>query len=263
MPSVALRFSGLRRPWWKRPATLGLGALALCLSPLLLAGWLSVSPERGLPEGDGASAAPGRALRDFRRSSIEADALASIARGNVLSAARSEFTRAEEPVVAQAPQQDRGAGEAARRLEEAKRDLATLRLVAVLRVGGEWIALFEPERRLAHEDLLSLKVGDEWQRWSVSSITRDTVRVGFEGHSETLNLRPRMGPPARASGQAPPRGRIQVESRPTPSQPVRVDPPLQRSEARQRLIESAKGESERVRALTEELLKSLERDKNQ
>lgn len=260
MPSVALQLSRLRRPWWKRPTTIGAAAIALCASPLLLAGWFAVAPQRGLPEGDEPAPASMTAMRDFRRAPLDADAIASIVRGNVLSSNRSEFSRPEETVVVQAPQQDRGAAEAAKRLEDARRDLATLRLVAVLRVGGEWIALFEPERRQAHEDLVSLKIGDVWQKWSVASITRDTVRVGFEGHTETLILRPRAPGPARAAGQTPPRGRIQAESRPVTNDPVRPEPPLSRGEARQRLLESTRGESERVRALAEELLRSLERE---
>lgn len=260
MPSLTLRLSSLRPPWWKRPGALGAIATGLCVTPLLLAAWLALAPQNRLPEGDAPGAPPILTLRDFDRNGLNPEAFAMIARGNVLSGTRSEFTRMEEAAVAQAPAPDRGASEAAKRLENAKRDLATLRLVAVLRVGGEWIALFEPERRAAHEDLLSLRVGNVWQNWSVGAITRDTVRMGFEGHSETIQLRPNTGRTTRAATPTPPRGRIQAESRPVDGAPVRVDPPISRSDARRLLLDSVSGESARVRALTEELLKSLDRD---
>lgn len=260
MPSVTLRLSSLRPPWWKRPGALGVIATGLSAMPLLLAAWFTLAPERRLPEGDAPGSPPALALRAFDRDRLNPEAPTLIARGNVLSVARSEFTRVEEAAVAQAPAQDRGASEAAKRLENAKRDLATLRLVAVLRVGGEWIALFEPERRAAHEDLLSLRVGNVWQDWSVDAITRDTVRVAFEGNAETIQLRPNTGRTTRAATPAPPRGRMQAESRPVDGAPVRVDPPISRSDARRLLLDSVSGESARVRALTEELLKSLDRD---
>ena len=110
MPSVALQLSRLRRPWWKRPTTIGVAAISLCASPLLLAGWLAVAPQRGLPEGDEPAPATMTAMRDFRRAPLDADAMASIVRGNVLSSTRSEFSRPEETPVVQAPQQDRGGG---------------------------------------------------------------------------------------------------------------------------------------------------------
>lgn len=257
MPTARLRLSEFRAPWWRRPAMLGVAGAAVALACVAGAAWLRVAPLRALPEPAAPGLASTGAMRSFDRVAPDARTLAAIAQNNPMSSTRSDFVR-EAPAVAAAPTEDTSARDRQKRLDDARRDLQTLRLVATMRVRDEWIALFEPAVRKAEDDLLSLRVGDEWRGWTVSAIARSEVRVAFDGQTERLELKPDS---KRSQAKTPaPRGRVQVETRPVAARRVTVDPPISRSEARERLLGATRDESDTVRELAEELLEELERE---
>ncbi len=256
MPATRVRVSQFRGVWWKRPAMVGAAGGAALLVGLVLAAWAALAPRHTLPAGVETVPEAIPDLRSFVRSRADARTLASIAQNNPLAATRTDFTR---EVAAAEPEtvQDTGERQRLKRLEDAKSALSTLRLVAILRVNGEWIALFEPSVRKAEDDLLSLRVGNEWQGWKIASIERSEVKFGFEGHTEVVNLNPMA---QRTRSKDPPRGRLQVETRPLKGHEVQLEPAITRTEARQRLLGATRKESERVQKLAEELLKELEKE---
>ncbi|MGP1309782.1 MAG: hypothetical protein ACTS27_06260 [Phycisphaerales bacterium] len=256
MPSTRLRIARFRSPVLRRPAMLGVAGGAIAAIALAFAAWERFAPDERFaePRPDPVAAVP--EMTKFGRGPASESALSIIASQNVLSSERRDFTRE----VAQADDQqpvDAGADERAKRLEDAKRDLQTLRLVAILRLRDDWVALFEPSARRSDEDLLSLRVGDVWQGWTIGSIARDTVTLGFEGHVEKVDLKPNT---ARTAKKAEPRGRLVVQSQPATGGRVTIDSPISRREARERLLGATRDESERVRRLAEELLEDLERE---
>lgn len=258
MPGVRVRLARFRSPWWRRWSMLGVAGGALALVFVALGAWARFAPLPALPEPTPTPVAATPDLRTFERVGSDPRTLAVIAQRNPLSPTRADFVRNVE-VVQESRQADTGAADKAKRLENAKAALQTLRLVAILRLRDDWVALFEPAVRKAEDDLLSLRVGDTWQGWTIGAISRGEVRMGFEGHEERVELKP---DPKRASAKAaPPRGRIEVEAKPvTKGREVKVDPPLSPSEARERLLGAARDESERVKKLAEDLLKDLERE---
>lgn len=258
MPSARLHLNAFRSAWWRRPSMLGIVGGAIALVAIGASVWVRVSPLERLPEPSSSPVGALPEMRSFDRVAPDARTLAAISQNNVLAESRADFVR-DVAVAQQAPAEDPNASDRAKRRDAAIAALRTLRLVAILRLQDRWIALFEPSVRKAEEDLLSLRVGDTWQGWTISAITRDDVRLGFEGHEELLELKPGSGKPTARN--APPRGRIQVESSPvTRGREVRVDPAISTSEARERLLGATRGESEKVRRLAEDLLKDLERE---
>jgi hypothetical protein len=256
MPATRVRIAQFRGVWWKRPSMIGGAGGVVLVVCLAFAGWASLAPRASLAQGVETSPEPVPELRSFVRSRADARTLAAIAQNNPLSASRTDFTR--EVAVAEAEEvQDTGERDRLKRLEDAKSALSTLRLVAILRLSDQWIALFEPSVRRAEDDLLSLRVGNEWEGWKITSIERSEVRLGFEGHTETVKLNPLA---QSAKAKDPPRGRLQVETRPLKGHEVKIDPAISKSEVRQRLLGAAREESERVRKLAEELLKELDKE---
>lgn len=258
MPSARLNLSQFRSAWWRRPSMFGVVGGALAIATLGASAWVRISPLDRLPEPATPSPIALPPMRTFDRASPDARALAAISQNNVLAESRSDFVR-DVAIAQDTPAEDPNANDRAKRRDAAISALRTLRLVAILRLQDEWIALFEPSSRKAEDDLLSLRVGDTWQGWTIGSITRDEVRLGFEGHEERVELKPGAGRPIAKN--APPRGRIEVQSSPvTKGREIRVDPAISRSEARERLLGATREESERVRKLAEDLLKDLERE---
>lgn len=256
MPTTRLRIAQFRSVWWKRPSMIGVAGGVVLAAALLFTAWAALAPRTRLPEGVATNPGPIPQMRSFARSRADEGALASIAQNNPLAASRTDFTR---EVVAVEPEavQDTGERDRMKRLDNARSALATLRLVAILRVSDQWVALFEPSVRKAEEDLLSLRVGNEWQGWEITSIERSEVRLGFEGHTEIVKLNPLA---QQAKSKEPPRGRLQVETRPLKGREVTIDPAISKSEVRQRLLGAASEESARVRDLAEELLKELDKE---
>lgn len=257
MPTTRLHISGFRAAWWKRPAMIGVAGGVVLVAALACAAWAALAPRAPIGGGDAPSAASLPELRSFSRAAPDHDALAVIARQNPLSATRTDFTREVQVAEAAAPAQDTGERDRLKRLEDARRALSTLRLVAILRVSEQWIALFEPSVRKVEEDLLSLRAGDVWEGWEIVSIDRQEVRLTFEGHPERVELKPMA---RKTPTKAAPKGRVIVETRPARGREVTVDPPISASEARQRLLGAAREESDRVREMAEDLLKDLEKE---
>ncbi len=256
MPATRVRVSQFRGVWWKRPAMVGVAGGAVLAVGLLFAAWASFAPRPAIPEGVATAPDAIPDMRSFVRARADASTLAAIAQNNPLAATRTDFTR-EVAAVEPEEVQDTGERQRLKRLEDAKSALSTLRLVAILRVSDEWIALFEPAVRKAEDDLLSLRVGNEWQGWTISSIARSEVRLGFEGHTEVVKLNPLV---QNTRAKDPPRGRLQVETRPLKGREVEFEPAISRSEARRRLLGATRTETERVQKLAEELLKELEKE---
>lgn len=258
MPSARFNLKQFRSAWWRRPSMFGIVGGALAILALGASAWVQMSPLERLPEPATASPSALPDMRSFDRESPDSRVLAAIAQNNLLSESRADFVR-DVAVAQETTTEDPNANDRSKRRDAAISALRTLRLVAILRLQDEWIALFEPSARKAEEDLLSLRVGDTWQGWTIGSITRDDVRLAFEGHEERVELKPGSGKPTARN--APPRGRIEVQSTPvTKGREVRVDPAISRSEARERLLGATREESDRVRKLAEDLLKDLERE---
>lgn len=258
MPSARLNLKQFRSAWWRRPSMYGIVGGALALVALGASAWVQMSPLQRLPEPSAPSSGELPEMRSFDRAPPDSRSLAAISKNNLLSESRADFVR-DIAIAQQTTAEDPNANDRAKRRDTAISALRTLRLVAILRLQDQWIALFEPSARKAEEDLLSLRVGDTWQGWTISSITRDDVRLGFEGHEERVELKPSAGRPTARN--APTRGRIEVQSSPvTKGREVRVDPAISRSEAREHLLGATREETERVRKLAQDLLKDLERE---
>lgn len=231
---------------------------SLALIPLAWAAWLRLGPSPELP-GSPPPGSLGEARAYFtpQRESASAAALETIAGGNLFAPSRSDWALATvaeadaEGEAAAAP----GERQRAAALKAAEEELDRLQFRAVMRVGERWTALFDSAERGPADDLIALRQGDTYKGWSVMGISKDGVRLDFDGHGRALELMPRPSKEASTRAIRAKTGRSRVEVRPVDG--VTVEPPISLDEAERRLRESMEGDDPETLKRLDDLLKDL------
>lgn len=236
---------------------------SLAVVPLVWAAWLRVGPAPRAPETP-ADTAPGEASAYFTplRETPTPAAMDAIASGNLFAPTRTDWA---EQAVAEAggvdAEQAPGARQRQAALQEAEAELDKLEFRAVMRVGDDWTALFDSIERAPFDDLISLHEGDAYKSWTVLGISRDSIRMGFEGDERSLDLRPRTDKPGSKKATQVRTGRSRVVVR--PAEGVRVEPPITIDEAERRLRDTLKDDDAETLRRLDNLLKDLRDGNNQ
>lgn len=233
-------------------------ALAAALAPLVAWGWASLAPPQPLPVAPTPDPLAPLNLPALARRPLDEAWLWSISADNLFTPSRQDWALASVPG-GEANDDAAARARAEERRKQAEQELEKFTFVATIRSGDVWSALADHPERKAGDDLLTIRVGDAYKSWSATAITRDSLTLEFDGQSRTIALAPRIA--ASKQGPSPPSGRSKVEAREAPAQSVIIDPPLEREEAKRRLLESIGPGEERVRRLVDELLDSMNNDR--
>lgn len=260
MRRLTLQLEGYRGSPLRKEGFWQCAALAVALAPMVAWAWTALAPAAPPPATPAPEPLAPLSLQALTRRPLDADWLAVISADNLFTPSRQDWALAAAPV--EESNDDAAArARAEERRKQAEQELEKFTFVATIRSGDVWSALADHPDRKPGDDLLTIRVGDAYKSWSATSITRDSLTLAFDDQSRTIALGPRIA--ASKQGPTPPSGRSKVEAREAPAGSVIIDPPIEREEAKRRLLESLAPGEERVRRLVDELLDSMNNDRGE
>lgn len=251
---IAFALSEFTLPFWRRAGFWQAALASLALVPLLLAAAVRWSPLPPVAE-DVPPPPPAEplTLHPLSRPGADPEQVAAISSHNLFAPTREDWALVVAEAEA-APTDDAA-------LKAAQEALDKVSFVGVFRVDDQWSAMFDVPGRAPDQDLTIIRVGDDFQNWTVAEITRNSATFDFLGTRRTLDLRPKISAKPAKADAAVRKGRAEVSARPADAQrPMFYDPPISLDEARRQLRDALQNDPPEVLERLEDLFRSLDDD---